>query len=76
MPYNNEFFDELAIGAKKSANILVPIVYEKLKPKSVLDVGCGIGSWLKVWSEFNVDIFGVDGEWVKEESLDIAKDTF
>lgn len=76
MPYNNEFFDELAIGAKKSANILVPIVYEKLKPKSVLDVGCGIGSWLKVWSEFNVDIFGVDGEWVKEESLDIAKDKF
>lgn len=76
MSYNKEFFDDLAIGAEKSAKVLVPIVYEKIKPKSVLDVGCGTGSWLKVWHEFGADTFGVDGKWVKEESLNIARDKF
>ncbi|MCA9361428.1 methyltransferase domain-containing protein [Candidatus Kaiserbacteria bacterium] len=76
MPYNKEFFDDLALGAETSAEVFVPIVYEKLKPKSVLDVGCGTGSWLKIWSKYDVSIFGIDGNWVKKDLLCIPENNF
>jgi len=76
MNYDKEFFEDLAITAEKSAKIFVPIVHEKLKPRSVLDVGCGTGSWLKAWSKFNVDIFGIDGDWVSSNILDIPESNF
>ena len=43
--------------------------------KSILDVGCGVGSWLKAWQDSKPDlkIFGIDGNGVSEELFFIPK---
>lgn len=50
---------------------------ERLHPASVVDVGCGSGGWLKVFREHDVrDVFGIDGPYVRPESLRIPADRF
>ncbi len=51
------------------------MVNEAIKPKSVIDVGCGIGYWLKVWSDdFEIsDLQGVEGPYVKAEMLKVPE---
>lgn len=76
--YNKEFYDEMDINSIRSAEALLPIVNELIHPKSVVDVGCGTGSWLFVWSKFfNInDFVGIDGPYVKKEQLRIPKEKF
>lgn len=41
---------------------LLPILFANAKPLSLLDVGCGTGTWLKAGIEFGIpDVLGVDG---------------
>lgn len=64
-------------GSKRSAKQIVPLVLEILKIKSVIDVGCGVGTWLSVFKEYGVeDILGVDGNWVDKKMLQIPNDRF
>ena len=45
-------------------------LFAQAKPASVLDVGCGIGAWLKAATEAGVaDVFGVDGVAVPSHEL-------
>jgi SAM-dependent methyltransferase len=61
----------------KSPRLVVPIVLAITSPKSVLDVGCGIGTWLKVFEEYGIkDYVGVDGEYVDRSMLEIPKYNF
>ncbi len=76
MHYDNKFYSDMMEGAGKSAEALIPLVRDTLKPSSVLDVGCGTGLWLREWQKHGVEIFGVDGGWVKESMLEIDKDKF
>jgi SAM-dependent methyltransferase len=56
---------------------IVPIIVDLLKPKSVLDVGCGIGTWLKAFESANVkDYVGLDGSYVDRSMLMIPEDRF
>ena len=53
-----------------SSNKVVPIIIEMFKPASVLDVGCGIGTWLKSFIDLGVvDVLGIDGDYVNREQL-------
>ncbi len=66
--YDKRFFDYINSGAIKSAEKVLPIVIENLRPQSVLDVGCGQGAWLHVWQKLGVpDITGIDGDYVNKE---------
>jgi ubiquinone/menaquinone biosynthesis C-methylase UbiE len=47
--YDAEFYRGHHDAVQSSASRVVPILYELTRPFSVLDVGCGDGSWL---SEF------------------------
>jgi trans-aconitate methyltransferase len=54
----------------EAPTIIVSYLMEKINPKSVIDIGCGIGTFLKVFKEYGVDdILGIDGEWVNLELL-------
>ena len=48
-----------------------------IKPNSVVDIGCGTGTWLNAFSnECCPRILGLDGAWVPVERLAIPKDCF
>ncbi|HET6253717.1 MAG TPA: class I SAM-dependent methyltransferase [Puia sp.] len=60
-----------------SPNIIVPYLIGQLNPRSVVDVGCGIGTFLKVFQQQGVnDILGIDGKWVERKKLMIGQDNF
>ncbi|MDP1620905.1 MAG: methyltransferase domain-containing protein [Bacteroidales bacterium] len=49
---------------------IVPFIMELFNPKSVIDVGCGLGSWLHVFRENGVKtIFGIDGPHLENSLL-------
>jgi SAM-dependent methyltransferase len=57
-------------GSLESARVVVPLVAGAVSPDSVVDVGCGIGSWLVAFQEAGVeDVLGVDGPWVDRAQL-------
>jgi len=56
---------------------VVPIIMELINPKSVLDVGCGTGTWLKVFAENGVENYlGVDGDFVDKNQIKIPLSKF
>jgi hypothetical protein len=55
----------------------LPFIFAETKPRSLLDVGCGLGTWLKAALEFGVqDVAGVDGIGITSDKLLIPKDCF
>lgn len=71
--YTSTFFEGHGSGAFISARIILPIVNDLLHPKSVIDIGCGVGNWLKVWNtEIGVeDYFGVEGPYISKNLLQV-----
>ena len=56
---------------------VAPLIMDLLKPKSILDVGCGTGTWLKAFEELGVaDYIGVDGDYIQTNQLQISLDRF
>lgn len=54
----------------EAPSIIVPVIMDLLKPSSVVDVGCGIGTFLAEFQKQGVqDIRGYDGHWVNREQL-------
>ena len=75
--YDRDFFDRHRAGAQRSARQIVPRLVELIQPRSVVDIGCGTGTWLAVFREHGVEeIFGVDGGDVNPADLDIAPEQF
>jgi SAM-dependent methyltransferase len=61
----------------QAARAVVPIIMDLCRPKSVLDVGCGTGTWLKAFVEKGVtDYFGIDGSDIALTKLNISSDKF
>jgi SAM-dependent methyltransferase len=75
--YGRAFYDELAGDVRRSAEVIVPLVVAAQHPRSVLDVGCGVGTWLDVFRTHGVDdVVGVDGPHVVLDQLEIPRDAF
>src|SRR5258707_14995418 len=56
--YGNEF-------NTKSAEEVIPFIVEKLNTSSVIDIGCGIATWLSVFQQMGTDeVLGVDRDHV------------
>ena len=75
--YDDVFFHSLLEGARNSAKAVIPLLLNWLQPKSVVDLGCGLGAWLAVFRECGVqDCLGIDGDYVDYRQLQIPVDTF
>src|SRR6266404_1373621 len=75
--YDDEFFDYVDIGARRSARKVVALVSDHLPVSSVLDVGCGRGIWVDEWHRVGViDAFGVDGGYVDTGRLAVPAKHF
>jgi SAM-dependent methyltransferase len=76
-PYTDEFFDGHLEGSRRSARLVVPMIMELVRPKRVVDVGCGRGTWLAAFRDHGAEeILGIDGEYVDRQRLEIAAHEF
>ena len=75
--YSPGFFAEIRDRARRSAQEIVPGILDWVKPKSVVDLGCGVGTWLSVFQEYGIqDVLGIDGDYVDRSMLDVAEACF
>lgn len=73
--YNQKFFETIRNGSSHSARAVVPRLINMFSPESVIDVGCGAGSWLAEFSAFGIeDCLGIDGN--ASPVLDLAEHKF
>jgi hypothetical protein len=73
-PYrsSNRRFEEERRGILRSASIVAGHVLDVMPVRSVIDVGCGVGLWLKAFSERGVEnVVGVDGDYTDRSRLEI-----
>jgi SAM-dependent methyltransferase len=64
-------------GARRSAMEVLPILFDLLPVRSMVDVGSGVGTWLSVARELGIeDVLGVDGPYVSPELLQIPVANF
>jgi SAM-dependent methyltransferase len=76
-PYDRSFFERLRGGAARSAQVILPLVFERFAARSVVDVGCGDGTWLSVVRNLGIeDVLGLDGDYVQPATLQIPRDRF
>lgn len=75
--YTKSFYEQLRPGATRSAEAIVPLVLGLTQARTVVDIGCGDGSWLSVFQKLGVDdILGIDGDYVTRDLLQIPQDRF
>lgn len=55
MPYDPEFYARLGQSSASSAAVIVPLLKTWVSATSVLDVGCGDGSWLAIYSQMGAE---------------------
>ncbi len=75
--YGAAFQDFIRNDSLRSAERVVPIVVSLLRPRSVVDVGCGTAAWLSVFARNGATtILGIDGDYVDRAALMIPSDRF
>jgi predicted O-linked N-acetylglucosamine transferase (SPINDLY family)/SAM-dependent methyltransferase len=78
--YDHEFYETIQAGSRASAQVVLPMVLELLHPnvpQSVVDVGCGVGTWLAIFHELGVqEYLGFDGDYVDQNQLQIPPKRF
>jgi SAM-dependent methyltransferase len=54
----------------ESPREIVPIICSLFEIKSVVDIGCGLGTFLRAFKECGInDILGIDGKWCNKKLL-------
>lgn len=75
--YDEKFFYYTNQISARSAEVVVPLLYDALRPSSVLDLGSGCGIWLARWKQTGAtDIVGIDGDYVAGKDLVIPPESF
>lgn len=64
----NKYLHSEVIHNLTSPKEIVPEIIKLLNPKSVIDIGCGIGTFIHCFKEEGVkDVLGIDGPWANKE---------
>lgn len=75
--YDDIDYESWLAGSYETATVVVPRVLEAMMPRSVVDVGCGLGAWLAVFRQQGIeDVLGYDGPWIDRSALHIAPGEF
>ena len=63
--------------SRESAEAVLPSILQFVQPMSVVDVGCGAGTWLAAFRSYGIeDLRGVDGHYVQPDDLEIPPTQF
>jgi len=69
-PYKNNYYENRDKGTSYSAHKIISILKKSIPEiKSVVDLGCGVGTWLYPFRNQGVKVLGVDGGWVNRNFL-------
>lgn len=75
--YDDRFYDIQEEGSLRSARVIAPLVLGWVDAGSVLDVGCGVGTFLRAFAEAGIaDVQGLDGDYVRRDRLRIDPSRF
>lgn len=75
--YNTEFFRRQSTGSRRSALVVLKIVFSWLAPRRIVDVGCGVGTWLAAAQELGAGaVLGIDGAHVDRSALQLPAESF
>jgi SAM-dependent methyltransferase len=75
--YDAAFYHRRDARVAASAARIASILIDLAAPSSVVDVGCGLGTWLQAFRTLGVaDVLGVEGSWVEPGDLLIPRDRF
>ncbi len=68
--YDANFYQGQYQGSVRSALKYLSHLFAHYQPSSVVDFGCGVGSWLYAAGELGVEsLTGLDGSWVQANQL-------
>jgi SAM-dependent methyltransferase len=77
MTYDAGFYETLNDAGGASAEAVLPLALERLRPSSAVDVGCGTGIWAAALVHHGVrDTLGIDGAYVPRDQLRVDPDHF
>jgi SAM-dependent methyltransferase len=74
--YDEHFFEDQIAASSRSAGTVAPIILSLVEPRSIVDVGCGVGCWSAAFLANGVEIVGMDGDWVRRDMLQIPPANF
>lgn len=76
-PYSQAYYAKCIDVSGRSARRVVPHVMRLLAPASVIDLGCGMGTWLRAFADAGVDtILRIDGDHVTPAHMQIEPGRF
>ncbi len=68
--YDQDFYIAQMGGSYRSASIMLAKLASIWKPASVVDVGCGRGTWLAAWQALGAKrLVGLDGPWNSQADM-------
>jgi len=76
--YLTKFYENRHQKTLYSAQTIISHIFQIVPTiNSVVDLGCGVGTWLSVFKDKGVnDILGIDGDWVDKNLLKIPLEYF
>lgn len=75
--YTGNFHSDRDSHTRNSAEAVISLLFELIRPESVVDVGCGVGTWLATFTRMGCrDVLGIDGAYVQTELLQIPPERF
>ncbi|MEM6551179.1 MAG: methyltransferase domain-containing protein [Planctomycetota bacterium] len=75
--YDRAFFAKQASAGNPSVARVAPLLIDWLSPKSLVDVGCGLGDWAAGFQALGIeDVTAIDGDYVDRGSLNVPADRF
>lgn len=75
--YTEDFYRAQKDSSYYSATQILPIIQDLIHPKHVIDVGCGVGTWLSYFKNTcGCNVVGLDGKYVDRKQLYIGEDEF
>lgn len=76
--YDRQFFQARHSRTQHAAQTILDIVLQALpEVRSCVDVGCGVGTWLRTMIDRGIeDVLGAEGTWLDPSMLQIPRERF